>query len=231
MIRVGSLAASIVQRVVLVVLVAALMEYVAPAQRAAAQEVGVHGWWVAGDANGARGLLGGGAYAAASPYPFLDIRVSYAAARRNQPAGDRTVCDSYRPEWVNCSSEPVRTESRLSNLEVGVVGWRSLSAEWRVGAGVSGIRHALAVTDLAVLTSREHAPVVGRPAAYAPGVSLHAQVAPRASPNAVLYGSIGRSAADFGRCATDVPSVCGRHASVSARLGVGYRFGPLFNRR
>lgn len=197
---------------------------------ASGQEVGVHGWWIARDANGTRGLIGGGAYVAAAPHRLIDIRAGYAAARRMRAAGEQVICDSQAPVQVNCVSEPVQTESRLSNAELGVIAWHALSPEVRLGAGLSAIRHAVDVRDLGQHTHREYHQPIERPRVLTAGLSLHAQVAPRFSPDALVFGSIMRSSVDHGSCAQDSAIVCGRSGTASIRLGVAYRFGDLFGR-
>jgi hypothetical protein len=192
------------------------------------QEVGVHGWWISRDATGMRGLLGGGAYVAASPYSFLDVRVGYSAARRTRLDQEQVLCDGYTPERFNCTAEPVQLESRLSSAEVGIVGWLGLGRELRVGAGLSAVRHAVRFEQLGTQTNRAYEPPIERPHAIAAGLSLQVQATPRFSPDAIAFAALSRASAQHGSCDAEPAGPCGKPAINSLRLGVAYRFGNIF---
>jgi hypothetical protein len=207
----------------------AIAALVLSAAEGTGQEVGAHGWWVSRDATGMRGLLGGGAYAAASPYSFLDLRVGYSAARRTRLDQEQVLCDGYTPERVNCTAEPVQLESRLSSAEVGVVGWLGLGRELRVGAGLSAVRHSVRFQQLGTQTNRAYEPPIERPQSIAAGLSLQVQVTPRFSPDAIAFAALSRASAQHGACDSEPAGPCGKPGINSLRLGVAYRFGNIFD--
>jgi hypothetical protein len=187
-----------------------------------AQEAGAYATVVARDVDGMRGLKGGGAYVAMAALPFLDLRLDLGVAGRSRLSGSATWCsgDGAGP----CVEEAIERESRLTTVELGMVGWTRPLPGVRFGAGVGAARHSVSLSEHGTQTGRRQRLLDGRNA-WGPSIALHSRVSPSFSPGALVFVSVSRSFVTHDGCGADGGGICGSSGSFTLRAGVGYTFG------